>query len=188
MPTFLCYNLDGNNTKWEAVNLLCVHWIILNSFWRHAYICAWTHGEGKLSCSWVLIAQPCHSKVGHFASHITDQQHIVTGEISVDDAIGGEMRERGWCHDKNWLGCGRVLAVGSFPENGSGCRPSAPLEVLGGQCQDLDKFPDIGQYLDVLWHSRTHTLAQTFSLVACALSEVLLDAVQLDQREFHAWV
>ena len=76
-------------------------------------------------------------------------------------------------------------AVGSFPESGSGYHPSAPLEVLGGQCRDLDKYPDIGQYLGVLWCSRTHTLAQTSSLVACALCEVLLAAVQLDQREFR---
>ncbi len=27
---------------------------------------------------------------------------------------------------------------------------SLPLEVLGDQCQDLDKCPDTGQYLDVL--------------------------------------
>ena len=72
-----------------------------------------------------------------------------------------------------------------MPESGSGYHPSAPLEVLGGQCQDLDKSPDIGQYLGVLWCSRIHTHAQTSSLVACALSEVLLDTVQLDQREFH---
>ena len=73
----------------------------------------------------------------------------------------------------------------SFPESGSGYHPSAPLEVLGGQCRDLDKCPDIGQYLGVLWCSRTHTLAQTSSLVVYALSEVLLAAVQLDQRVFH---
>ena len=75
--------------------------------------------------------------------------------------------------------------MGSFPESGLGYRPSAPLEVLGGQCRDLDKYPDTEQYLDVLWCSRTHILAQTSSLVACALSEVLLAAVQLDQREFR---
>ena len=75
--------------------------------------------------------------------------------------------------------------MGSFPESGSGYCPSAPLEVLGVRCQDLDKCPDIGQCLGVLRCSRTHTLAQTSSLVACALSEVLLAAVQLDQREFH---
>ena len=75
--------------------------------------------------------------------------------------------------------------MGSFSESGSGCRPSAPLKVLGGQYRDLDKFPDTGQYLGVLWCSRTHTLAQTSSLAACALSEVLFAAVQLDQREFH---
>ena len=75
--------------------------------------------------------------------------------------------------------------MGSFPESGSGYHPSAPLEAPGGRCQDLDKRPDIGQYLGVLWCSRTHTLAQTFSLVACALSEMLLTAAQLDQKEFR---
>ncbi len=79
----------------------------------------------------------------------------------------------------------QLWAVGSFPENGSGYRPSVPLKVLGGLCQNLDKCPDIGQYLGVLWYSGTHTLAQVSSLVARALSEVLLAAVQLDQREFH---
>ena len=73
----------------------------------------------------------------------------------------------------------------SFPESGSGYRPSAPLEVLGGWCQDLDKCQDIGQYLGALWCSRTHTLAQTSSLVVCVLSEVLLAVVQLDRREFR---
>ena len=42
------------------------------------------------ACTWVLIAKACHSKIGHFGSHITDQQYIVAGEISVDDAIGVE--------------------------------------------------------------------------------------------------
>ena len=71
--------------------------------------------------------------------------------------------------------------MGSFPESGSGYRPSAPLEVPGGQCRDLDKCPDIGRYLGVLWCSRTRTLAQTSSLVACGLAEVVLAAVQLGQ-------
>ena len=48
------------------------------------------YGEGKVSCLWVLIAQSCHSKVSHFGSHIADQQHVIAGEISVDDAIGVE--------------------------------------------------------------------------------------------------
>ena len=34
----------------------------------------------------------CHSKVGHFGSHIADQQHIIAGEISVDDVVGVEKR------------------------------------------------------------------------------------------------
>ena len=51
--------------------------------------------------------------------------------------------------------------------------------MLGDQCQDLDNCPGIGQYLGVLWCPKTHTLAQTSSLVACALSEVLLAGVQL---------
>ena len=73
--------------------------------------------------------------------------------------------------------------MGSFTESGSSYRPSTPLEALGGQCRDLNKCPGIGQYLDVLWCSGTHTLVQTSSLVACALSEVLLAAVQLDQSK-----
>ena len=36
-----------------------------------------------------------------------------------------------------------------------------------------------------LWCSRTRTLAQISSLVACALFGVLLAAVQLDHKEFH---
>ena len=32
-------------------------------------------------------------QVGYFGSHITNQQHIVAGEISVDDAIGVEKWE-----------------------------------------------------------------------------------------------
>ena len=78
--------------------------------------------------------------------------------------------------------------MGSVPESVSGYHPSAPLEVLGGQCQDLDKYPDTGQYyLGVLWCSRTHTPSQISSLVAYALrrSEVALAAVRLDQREFR---
>ena len=70
-----------------------------------------------------------------------------------------------------------------FPESGSGYCRLAPLEVFGGRCQDLDKCLDIGQRLGVLWRSRTHTLAQISSLVACAPSEVLLAPVQLDQKD-----
>ena len=35
--------------------------------------------------------------------------------------------------------------MGSFPESGSGCRPSAPLVELGGVFRDLDGCPGIGQ-------------------------------------------
>ena len=35
---------------------------------------------------------------------------------------------------------------GTFQKVGQAIVPSAPLEVLGGQCRDLDKCPDIGRY------------------------------------------
>ena len=85
--------------------------------------------------------------------------------------------------DLNVVGIGYMW--GAVKKVGPGYHPLTPLEVQGSLCWDLDKCPDIGQYLGVLWCSRTHTLAQTSSLVACALSEVLLAAVQLDQREFR---
>ena len=75
--------------------------------------------------------------------------------------------------------------MGSYPESGSGYHPSAPLEVLGGQCQDLDKYPDIGQYIWVSYGAQELTLLLNLFRVACALSEVLLAAVQSDHREFR---
>ena len=69
------------------------------------------------------------------------------------------MRERGWCHGRCWLGCDRGLDEGSFPESGSGYHQSAPLEVLGGQYQNLDKCSSINWtifgYLMVLKNSHS---------------------------------
>ena len=76
-----------------------------------------------------------------------------------------------------------MTAVERSKPIGSYCRPSAPLVELGGEFQDHGVCPGIGQCLDAVRCSGTHTLAQTFSLVACALSKALIDVVQLDQIE-----
>ena len=80
--------------------------------------------------------------------------------------------------------------VGSFPESGSSCHPSisAPLEGLAGLCQDLGTCS--GSYWMMLGCcmalKNSHFCSNLLiGIVAYALSEVLLAAVQLDQREFH---
>ena len=51
---------------------------------RHVDICTRAFDNNELSCLWSLITKPCHSKIGHFGSHIINQQHVA-GEISVDN-------------------------------------------------------------------------------------------------------
>ena len=86
-------HLDDNDSERKPVNLLRVDRLILNGFRRHVDICAWAHGEGKVTCSWIKVTQFSHSKVGHFGPDVTDQQNIVAREISVDNAIGMEKCE-----------------------------------------------------------------------------------------------
>ena len=64
-------------------------------------------------------------------------------------------------HGRYWPEDGRRLAVESFPNIESSSCPSAPLVALEGQCQDLGVYTGIGQCLDVVWCSGTHTLVQT---------------------------
>ena len=82
--------MQNNDTERKAINLLCVDGLMLNSFWGHVDIRTGAHGEAVLKNLWSKLS---HSKIGHFGPHIANQQHIIAGEISVDDAIGMEKCE-----------------------------------------------------------------------------------------------
>ena len=75
-----------------------------------------------------------------------------------------------------------MVRVVKFPEIGLSCHQ---LKVLGGQCQDPDKCPGIGQYLDVLWCSKiSHSSSNLLVGTPCSLR----GAAQLVQREFHVLI
>ena len=137
------HNLNTQNTKRKAVQLVSVDWLISQCFWGHVYCCSWAQ-SGWLCCDSHHKASPFQS-LSLWPCCLQLAIHCSLTGLDGQCHWSGGRKGPGLCHGRGLPQCGRGVVHGIAPGIGSNSHPLTPLGALAALTQDHGMCLNTGQ-------------------------------------------